>query len=139
MSAHRVGGEVDAFCTRCGLLLAHTVLAMVGPKIARVQCNTCKAPHVYRSAGEKRPSTGDVASHRRPATVVVTFEQKLLAMDPARKRPYGTSERFQVDDLLEHPAFGTGIVVAEKGPQKIEVMFRTDVKVLLHNRGPATR
>ena len=39
MATHRVGGEVDATCTRCKMELAHTILAMVGPKIIRVRCN----------------------------------------------------------------------------------------------------
>ena len=30
MATHRVGGEVDASCTRCKMELAHTILAMVG-------------------------------------------------------------------------------------------------------------
>ena len=48
MATYRVGGEVDATCTRCRMELAHTILAMVGQKIARVRCNTCGSDHVYR-------------------------------------------------------------------------------------------
>ena len=54
-TTHKVGGEVDAFCTRCRLTLAHTILAMVGTKLARVRCNTCNGDHAYRSA----PGTTD--------------------------------------------------------------------------------
>ena len=55
MATHKVGGEVDAFCTRCKMTLAHTILAMVGTKIARVKCNTCGGDHAYR--GEPGKST----------------------------------------------------------------------------------
>ncbi|MFY0576846.1 hypothetical protein ACN28S_23190 [Cystobacter fuscus] len=60
----KVGGEVDAFCTRCRLTLAHTILAMVGTKIARVRCNTCNGDHAFRSAPgtTDRPSTSSRSS-----------------------------------------------------------------------------
>jgi hypothetical protein len=41
VSDRRVGGEVDAFCSSCKLVLGHTILAMVGERIAKVRCNTC--------------------------------------------------------------------------------------------------
>jgi len=49
MATLKVGGEVDAVCGRCKMTLAHTILAMVGTKPVRVQCNTCGAQHGYRS------------------------------------------------------------------------------------------
>ena len=48
-ATHKVGGEIDAFCTRCRMTLAHTIMAMMGAKVARVQCNTCRGEHAYRS------------------------------------------------------------------------------------------
>ena len=40
------------------MTLAHTILAMVGTKIARVKCNTCGGDHVYRgtNTGDARAS-----------------------------------------------------------------------------------
>lgn len=51
----RVGGEVDAACTKCKMLLGHTILAMVGSRIARVRCNTCQGEHNFRTSG-RRPA-----------------------------------------------------------------------------------
>ena len=41
------GKEIDAYCTRCRLDLAHTIIAVVGNQIGRVICNTCNSQHKY--------------------------------------------------------------------------------------------
>ena len=45
----KVGGDIDAWCTRCKMDLGHTILAMVGTKAARVRCNTCQGEHNYKA------------------------------------------------------------------------------------------
>jgi hypothetical protein len=50
---------------------------------------------------------------------------------------YNVKDVYQVDDLIRHPSFGLGVVAAVRGLQKIEVMFSTDVKVLLQNKAGA--
>src|SRR5438876_4707928 len=42
------GGNVDSWCGKCKLVLAHTIEAMVGDKPVRVHCNTCKSQHSYK-------------------------------------------------------------------------------------------
>ena len=75
MSGKKVGGEVDVFCTRCKMELGHTILAMVGQTIARVQCNTCRGQHAYRAApGTSKPrssSPADRSARARNAEVVI--------------------------------------------------------------------
>ena len=75
MATHRVGGEVDAFCTRCKMSLAHTILAMVGTRIARVRCNTCGGDHAFRrEPGSEAPRTsaGRTSAPRERAEKVVS-------------------------------------------------------------------
>jgi hypothetical protein len=36
--------------------------------------------------------------------------------------------------VIEHPTFGVGFVSAVRDAGKIEVTFRTDVKVLVHGK-----
>jgi hypothetical protein len=40
-----------------------------------------------------------------------------------------------VDDVVDHPTFGRGFVSAVRDGGKIEVTFRSDVKLLVHARG----
>ncbi|HWI40014.1 MAG TPA: hypothetical protein VNX25_00835, partial [Verrucomicrobiae bacterium] len=42
------GDIVRGHCARCRDIANHTIVAMVGEKIARVQCNACGATHAHR-------------------------------------------------------------------------------------------
>jgi hypothetical protein len=133
----RVGGEVDAFCTRCKLTLAHTILAMVGTKIARVRCNTCGGDHSYRSDPGSRPAPTPTRERaERPERVVLSFEAQLGDRDTSRAPPYSPKDTYTANALLRHPNFGLGVVADVRG-DKIEVAFKVGVKTLIHGRGGA--
>jgi hypothetical protein len=143
MATQKVGGEVDAFCTRCKLTLAHTILAMVGTKIARVKCNTCNGDHVYRSApgttdrpAAPRASRAASAAATKAEKVIISFEEQLAGKDVANAPRYSPKDTYQVDQVIQHPTFGTGLVTAVRG-DKVDITFRTDVKTLVHGRGGA--
>lgn len=137
MSSHRVGGEVDAFCTRCKLTLAHTILAMVGTKIARVRCNTCGGDHTFRSA-PGTPTRAAPAAPRplreAPEKVVISFQDQLAGKDLSQAAPYNPRDTYSVDQVISHPSFGYGIVTAVRN-DKIEVAFKAQQKTLVHGRG----
>ncbi len=123
----RVGGEVDAFCTRCELLLGHTVIAMVGPQPVKVECNTCHAVHAFR-LGQRTP---------RPARDRVRptgFDQLLAAREAAGTRRYSPRDTYGVGQVLDHAQFGRGFVSALRDGGKLEVTFRGGVKTLVHGR-----
>jgi len=149
MATHKVGGEVDAFCTRCKLTLAHTILAMVGTKIARVRCNTCMGEHAYRSApgSTDRPSASSSRSTsssratsasraEKPEKVVISFEQQLAGKDIANAPKYSPKDTYQVDQVIQHPTFGLGLVTAVRG-DKVDITFKSETKTLVHGRGGA--
>lgn len=148
MATHKVGGEVDALCTRCKLLLAHTILAMVGTKIARVRCNTCGGDHAYRgapgstdrpSASSSRGTTARAPSAPRAEKadkVVISFEQQLAGKDLANAPRYSPKDTYQVDQVIQHPTFGLGLVTAVRG-DKVDITFKSDSKTLVHGRGGA--
>ncbi|HTP52438.1 MAG TPA: hypothetical protein VMK42_17245 [Anaeromyxobacteraceae bacterium] len=126
----KVGGEVDAFCSRCQLLLGHTVIAMVGAIPVKVECNTCRTVHKYRSAVAKpaRP-----ALPRGAGRAAISFDQ-MLASQAGPPRRYVVSDSFATGDVVDHPSFGRGFVSAQKDPGKVEVTFRTGVKTLVHGK-----
>ena len=134
MGAYKVGGEVDAFCTACKMLLAHTVLAMVGTKIARVRCNTCGGDHTFRSTpGRTRAPSAPRAAHER---VVISFEQRIASKDVSTASRYSPKIAYQVEQLIDHPTFGLGIVMAVR-EDKIDVVFKAAEKTLVHRRADA--
>ncbi|WPB82434.1 hypothetical protein KYC5002_25385 [Archangium violaceum] len=148
---HKVGGEVDAFCTRCRLTLAHTILAMVGTKIARVRCNTCGGDHAFRSAPgttdkpspSARSSAGGSsgtkaprASSRSEDKVIITFEEQLAGKDIANAPRYSPKDTYKMDQVIQHPTFGLGFVTAVRG-DKVDITFKSETKTLVHGRGGA--
>lgn len=136
----RVGGEVDAHCNKCELNLAHTILAMVGTSIKRVQCNTCGSQHMFRGqqplqkaasfAAPRKPS-----APRTPRSEVVTigFDELLKGKDLTKAKKYSIRETFKVDDVVDHPTFGFGIVSAVR-TDKVDITFKAEVKTLAHGK-----
>jgi hypothetical protein len=146
-TTHKVGGEVDAFCTRCRLTLAHTILAMVGTKIARVRCNTCNGDHAYRSAPgttDKPSASSRASSSSTPKAsrataeekMVISFEEQLAGKDLANAPRYSAKDTYKVDQVLQHPTFGLGLVTAVRG-DKVDITFKSETKTLVHGRGGA--
>ena len=133
MANHRVGGEVDAPCTRCKLDLAHTILAMVGQRIVRVRCNTCQTDHAYRRT--QRRATPAAGRPRAAASerTVLGFDDQLARADVAGARDYKPTDTYAVEQVVRHPIFGLGIVRAVR-PDKMEVAFKAALRTLVQGR-----
>lgn len=135
----KTGGEVDSACTKCKMTLAHTILAMVGSRPVRVQCNTCGGQHNYRAPeGTPAPvkpraaSSGTTKTAERTTKTRVTFDEA-LGQRGGLSREYSPKTRYIVDEVLSHPVFGRGFVSAVRN-DKIDVTFRAGVKTLVHGR-----
>ena len=132
--AHKVGGDIDAWCTRCKLNLVHTILAMVGSRPARVRCNTCQGEHNYRGDPEApRKGSWQPRDSRREKPMVTSWDALLAGKDLSRARRYSARERFEAEEVLQHPIFGIGLVQEVRG-DKIQVAFKADVKTLVHGK-----
>ena len=140
----RVGGEIDAACGKCEMNLAHTILAMVGPKVIKVKCNTCGNDHNYRGvqplvklqsfAAPKRAIAGKDPKPRS-AVVVVSWDEQFKGKDLTKAKKYSPRETFAVDDVVDHPTFGLGLVRSVRDG-KVEVAFKQDEKILVHGKAP---
>ncbi len=142
------GSDVESICSKCGDVW-HVVVAMVGDKIAKVQCKECGAYHRYRPPGGKARAAA-ATPRRRSAGAAVARSLRTSgpsataiagpAVEPDLSRPtqpYSASETFQVADRVEHPKFGIGVVEAAQ-PGKIDVYFPDGRRVLAQAR-PETR
>ncbi len=139
-----VGKEIVCYCTRCKMDLGHTIMAMVGGLPARVLCRTCKSEHNYKpKKGVKEPGAvtpttrrvvGSSTKEPKPQAVPVEVEwmrQMNAATSPMRD--YAANEGFKMGDRVRHPSFGEGLVQKLVYPNKIEVLFKSDIKVLIHS------
>lgn len=141
MGVLKVGGNVDSWCGKCNLMLAHTIEAMVGDKPARVHCNTCQSQHGYKpyKPGEaprqvrEREERGPMGP--QPGKARASHYQELLkGKNMALAKRYSPKDKYAPGDVVEHPSFGVGVATALKDGTKIEVLFEDGPKVLVHGR-----
>lgn len=142
MRKRSVGQNVDGWCTKCKLVLAHTIEALVGDRITRVHCNTCGAQHAWRA---RQPGTTTRASRsgastnaaRRPtaraADPAVTYDALVGSRNREGARAYSVRDSFRPNELVAHSTFGVGVVTAERG-DKIDVLFREGPRTLVQRR-----
>jgi hypothetical protein len=140
----RVGKNIDAFCSRCRLTLAHIVLYEVGGMIRGVKCKTCGTEHRYHGPTPgKTHSIPDVrrngaGSIHRPRTVRPADARQWEARNAAVTLDivvwdYQLTERYEKGDVIAHPLFGRGFVesITDDG---MEVLFQTGRKRMAMNR-----
>jgi len=142
MARAAVATETLAFCTSCKMDLNHIIVALKGDRIAKVQCLTCKKEHVYRAPkGATEPTKASGASARAKKaegeevnhSIEAEWEKLMSAHRDVPVKPYTTKGQFGLGDKLHHPTFGDGIVGKLIYPNKLEVIFRTDVKILIYS------
>lgn len=135
------GETIEARCTKCRSVLNHTIVAMVDGKVVKVKCDTCGGMHNYHPpvsvpAAKKTPSTAKKAATPRAAkkdsTAIEQEEWEALksGFNLDRVSDYSMDGKFRVNELIEHPVFGLGVVRLLPGPSKMEVLFQCGKKLL---------
>jgi hypothetical protein len=133
------GQDIEAICNKCGDVW-HVVVAMVGEKVAKVQCKECNAYHKYRApkgakskakaVTRRKTSSKKSSSSKTKKKDGVKPPHALVEPDPKKPiREYGVRETFEVAERVDHPKFGVGVVEASLDG-KIEVYFPVGRKVL---------
>ena len=136
------GSIIETRCTRCRALMNHTIVAMVGEKVVRVECNTCHSMHNYhpvKAAKEpaaarttlKKTATPRTRTAKADPVAAAAAEWEALqpGWDPEKAIPYDMERKYRVNNLLLHPLFGLGIVQLVL-PNKIDVLFKGGKKRL---------
>ena len=137
----KLGSNIDSWCGKCKLVLAHTIEAMVRDKPARVHCNTCKSQHSYRpnapskTGRQGRPrATGDAAAAAPTKVRLGKYQSLLKAKNTVAAKLYSPKDKYEQGDVLDHPTFGRGVATNIKDATKIEVLFESGSKTLVHGR-----
>jgi hypothetical protein len=135
------GSTIETRCTRCNGVLNHTIVAMVGEKIVRVECSTCRGIHAFHpvkpskapavaKSGQKKSAVPRTAKADPEAAARAEWEALQPGMDPAQAVPYDMNRVYCLNNLLFHPNFGLGIVQLVIPPHKIDVLFQSGRKRL---------
>lgn len=150
------GSEIDAWCTKCKMLLGHRIVALVRSNPARVICMTCGSEHRYlksapgtqsvapvkrsadgtlsqvaRAGSGTTPRRSAATSQRLPAKAN-EWESRVLGQAVSSFTRYSMAHKFAQGELVTHPKFGDGYVVEVVDPQKVSIMFRDGPKTLAH-------
>lgn len=137
MSQLTVGKDVLSLCTKCKLNLSHTIVAMKDSKhIAKVKCNTCGTMQAYKDPTQSKANkTRTKKSISTPSKVVSVSDLWMEKMSSTKKKstPYAIDHKFVVGDIIDHVKFGPGIV-EKVVDDKIDVIFRHEIKTLVHNK-----
>jgi hypothetical protein len=132
-----VATETLAYCTSCKMDLNHMIVAMKGDRVAKVQCLTCKKEHAFKAPKgvtepPKKKSKKKDSAEEQHTSIEAEWEKLMAAHRDAPTKSYTTKGQFVLGDKINHPNFGDGIVGKLIYPNKLEVIFRTDVKVLIY-------
>jgi hypothetical protein len=127
------GEVVTAYCKVCKAVIEHTVVAIKGKKPQRVQCKTCEDTHPFR-ANKPAPRKKASAKAKALAAAEDNYESLMQGRDASKAVKYSMAQEFADRDLIDHGSFGLGLVTRMLPDRKIEVLFPTGVKLLVHNR-----
>jgi hypothetical protein len=144
----KVAEELMAYCTKCRLDLMHVIVSMDGQAIAKTQCKSCGGVHMYRPPKNsensnssaklrrtrKRTETGKGNSGKPAAESSSRWKELVSGVDSNELRGYRMQEYFEEGELISHKAFGAGVVIGVRGPEKIEVLFEEGIKLLAQGR-----
>jgi hypothetical protein len=138
MSQLTVGKDVLSYCNKCKLNLAHIIVAMKDVKhIAKVKCNTCGTLQAYKdpSVSSKQNKTRTKKTSMTPSKIISVSDLWMEKMSSTKKKstPYAMDGKFVQGDIIDHVKFGPGIV-EKVVDDKIEVIFRHEIKTLVHNK-----
>jgi hypothetical protein len=134
-----VGGEIEAYCPspRCKADTTHTIISMYEDEVRRVQCVVCGEVHAYRKprgdaaeeASDAVPKPSSARRHSWDDALSRTTEADLM-----NARPYSVRDTYEEGDVVYHPKFDVGFVSELLPDNKVEIRFRDEPRILVHNR-----
>jgi hypothetical protein len=140
MSEISVGKEVLSYCTKCKLVLAHIIVSMKNhSNIGKVLCSTCKSTHAYKdpsavkTKGAKKAAANS-GGHKSSENSIADLWLSAVNNTTSKSKNYTIKDKFLLGDIIDHPSFGPGVVDKIIDNDKIQVIFRHDIKTLVHGK-----
>jgi hypothetical protein len=110
---YNVGQRVDKWCTVCGEERGHIVLSVSAKgHVTRVKCPLCETRGPFKSGANSSVKSGSLKV----------------------AEPYDWTHTYRVKQLINHPTYGLGEVVALIEPKKVDVLFADRIRRLVHSR-----
>ena len=120
-------------CKKCECERFFTVLAHSTKTSAKVQCEVCKAKKTYKLPSTKKKKARKKTTRRSAAEKHADKFKELKDAATGDAIPYRMTSQFSVNNAIDHPKFGLGIVTEVSG-HAIQVTFEDVDRALVHNR-----
>ncbi len=120
-------------CTKCGGEKYHRVLSHVDEKSAKVQCEICGKKKTFKLPSEKKKAVKKAKTTRSAQPAGGDWRTLLDSLAAKNSKPYSVREKFNVNDKIEHPKFGLGVVTNVSG-DRLQTVFEDGEKTLIHMR-----
>ncbi len=142
--------ETLAYCGSCKMDLAAIVVARTGAKIVKVQCKTCKKEHGFKApkgvsdpgdapAPKARKTKTSAEGSSKAVSMEAEWTRLLKEAGAAPRTKYTPKTLLDVGVIVNHSMFGEGIVMRVIHPNKAEILFKGDLKILIHAGSSAVK
>jgi hypothetical protein len=143
-----IGENIDSYCLKCKLMLAHVIMSKLDSAVNKVKCNTCGAAHKYRakmpatkkSAVSRPPTLKETIAKRAAAAKVdannapMQWDLRNRSMDHAASvKDYSIHNQYRAKDVVKHHVFGLGFVERIVSDKSMDVLFSDTVKLMAMN------
>jgi hypothetical protein len=113
---YSVGDRVEKVCVVCNEYRGHTVATVTKRgSISRVSCPKCGTRSSFSGSTESKTSTPKAGVNE----------------------PYDRRRIYRTGQMMVHPIWGQGEVIAVIEPRKIDVLFSDRLRRLIHSRADA--
>ncbi|MBL7545865.1 MAG: hypothetical protein JNL11_18755 [Bdellovibrionaceae bacterium] len=132
-----VAKSFHTFCKKCDVDRYHKVLAHKTATSAKVECEVCHSKSTFTLPKAKKATTARTprspSANQRKSNHQSEYQELLSSLSSMEEKPYSLKAKFEIANKINHPKFGVGVVRSVQ-PDKIEVVFSDEVKLLIHNR-----
>lgn len=123
------GDPIQARCTKCKENTDSIVVSMAEDVPEKVQCGLCSRKHKYRPPIVAKPTAAKRAANQVEAEWK-QWNALLSSVESAKATNYSMTASYKIKSVVNHPAFGLGLVQRAVGPQKIEILFESGKKTM---------
>ena len=131
MKQLKVSDEMESYCGKCRMVLAHSVVALLDGVPVKVRCLTCSSDHKPRNEPGRSVSSERKKKPKTTSAKLSVWQERMLSLSDTAAIPYTISKTYCVDDLILHKKFGKGIILRIPSPEKIITLFDSGEKMLL--------
>jgi hypothetical protein len=139
MTLPAVAKSFYTFCKKCDVDRYHVVLTHKTSTSAKIQCEVCKSIKTYNlpKAGSvakaKKAVAGAKTTRARKSTHADDFQALTTNRSAEKGIPFSIKTKYELNQKIDHSTFGMGYVKSVQ-PDRIEVVFESEVKTLMHNK-----